>query len=67
MLYGRWTIFYFDPAKKDAMVSHLTPQLDAMTKEVAGAVQARVVQVVPSNTSGTRDEDCVAIRSDRFF
>ena len=45
MLYGRWTIFYFDPAKKDAMVSHLTPQLDAMTKEVAGAVQARVVQV----------------------
>ena len=45
MLYGRWTIFYFDPAKKDAMVAHLTPQLDAMTKEVAGAVQARVVQV----------------------
>ena len=47
MLYGRWTIFYFDPAKKDAMVSHLAPQLDVMTKEVAGAVQARVVQVVP--------------------
>ena len=45
MLYGRWTISYFDPAKKEAMVSHLTPQLDAITKEVAGAVQARVVQV----------------------
>ena len=45
MLYGRWTVSYFDPAKKDAMVSHLTPQLDAITKEVAGAVQARVVQV----------------------
>ena len=45
MLYGRWTVSYFDPAKKEAMVSHLTPQLDAITKEVAGAVQARVVQV----------------------
>ena len=45
MLYGRWTISYFDPDQKEAMVSHLTPQLDAITKEVTGAVQARVVQV----------------------
>ena len=45
MLYGRWTIFYFDPSKKDAMLSHLTSQLDKMTSEVTGAVQARLVQV----------------------
>ena len=45
MLYGRWTIFYFDPSKKDAMLSHLTSQLDKMTNEVTGAVQARLVQV----------------------
>ena len=45
MLYGRWTIFYFDASKKDAMLSHLTSQLDTMTKEVTGAVQARLVQV----------------------
>lgn len=45
MLHGRWTIFYFDPSKKDAMLSHLTSQLDKMTNEVTGAVQARLVQV----------------------
>ena len=45
MLYGRWTIFYFDPSKKDAMLSHLTSQLGKMTNEVTGAVQARLVQV----------------------
>ena len=45
MVYGRWTIFYFDTSKKDAMLSHLTSQLDTMVKEVAGAVQARLVQV----------------------
>ena len=45
MVYGRWTIFYFDASKKDAMLSHLTSQLDKMTNEVAGAVQGRLVQV----------------------
>ena len=45
MVYGRWTIFYFDTSKKDAMLSHLTSQLDTMVKEVAGAVQGRLVQV----------------------
>lgn len=45
MLYGRWTIFYFGTSKKDAMLSHLTSQLDKMTNEVTGAVQARLVQV----------------------
>ena len=45
MLYGRWTIFYFDTSKKDAMLSHLTSQLDTATKELTGAVQARLVQV----------------------
>ena len=45
MVYGRWTIFYFDISKKDAMLSHLTSQLDTMVKEVAGAVQGRLVQV----------------------
>ena len=45
MVYGRWTIFYFDASKKDAMLSHLTSQLDTMAKEVAGAVQGRLVQV----------------------
>jgi len=45
MLYGRWTIFYFDTSKKEAMLSHLTSQLDKMTNEVTGAVQARLVQV----------------------
>tara|TARA_Y100001001_G_scaffold119995_1_gene117993 strand:+ start:151 stop:771 length:621 start_codon:yes stop_codon:yes gene_type:complete len=45
MVYGRWTIFYFDASKKDAMLSHLTSQLDKMAKEVTGAVQGRLVQV----------------------
>ena len=45
MVYGRWTIFYFDASKKNAMLSHLTPQLDTATKEVTGAVQGRLVQV----------------------
>ena len=45
MVYGRWTIFYFDASKKDAMLSHLTSQLDKMTNEVTGAVQGRLVQV----------------------
>ena len=45
MLYGRWTIFYFGTSKKDAMLSHLTSQLDKMTNKVTGAVQARLVQV----------------------
>ena len=45
MVYGRWTIFYFDALKKDAMLSHLTSQLDKMTNEVTGAVQGRLVQV----------------------
>ena len=45
MVYGRWTIFYFDASKKDAMLSHLTSQLDTMTNEVTGAVQGRLVQV----------------------
>ena len=45
MVYGRWTIFYFDASKKDAMLSHLTSQLDMMTNEVTGAVQGRLVQV----------------------
>ena len=45
MLYGRWTIFYFGTSKKDAMLSHLTSQLDTATKELTGAVQARLVQV----------------------
>ena len=45
MVYGRWTIFYFDASKKDAMLSHLTSQLDTMAKEVTGAVQGRLVQV----------------------
>ena len=45
MVYGRWTIFYFDTSKKDAMLSHLTSQLDTMAKEVTGAVQGRLVQV----------------------
>ena len=45
MVYGRWTIFYFDASKKADMLSHLTSQLDTMAKEVAGAVQGRLVQV----------------------
>ncbi len=45
MVYGRWTIFYFDASKKDAMLSHLTSQLNTMTKEVTGAVQGRLVQI----------------------
>ena len=45
MVYGRWTIFYFDASKKDTMLSHLTSQLNTMTKEVTGAVQGRLVQV----------------------
>ena len=45
MVYGRWTIFYFDASKKDAMLSHLTSQLDKMTNEVTGAVQGRLVQI----------------------
>ena len=45
MVYGRWTIFYFAASKKDTMLSHLTSQLNTMTKEVTGAVQGRLVQV----------------------
>jgi hypothetical protein len=45
MLYGRWTIFYFDTSKKDAVLSHLTSQLDMATNEVTGAVQGRLVKV----------------------
>ena len=69
MVYGRWTIFYFDASKKDVMLSHLTSQLDTMAKEVTGAVQGRLVQVaenrmvVPATYENKEAADAAAERA----
>ena len=45
MPYARFTLFYFDTGEKDAMLAGLIPQLDAMAKEVSGAIRERLTQV----------------------
>ena len=52
MPYVRHTAFSFDPAKKDAKLSHLTGQLDTFKGKVSGLVRIRIARVA---------EDCMIV------